>query len=228
MMTKHDLADVILQFPDSFMEDHKKMMQGFLEDTELNKEIRDNVSTYSEFIKQFAEKLRVADISDDEAEKALHGLMDYLNICSMIFCEGKVKESEALQAKLDSLSYEEVAEYSIQDQIKSLTDLSTNSINLQSKMLGFFSYTRMMFMELMMTSSKDQMEEAMKVLEEMDDDDLAEAFDGVDLTDIDDPDDDLVIQFAEPYGEVETSKSNLGLFEKVMGTTYKELDEYLR
>ncbi len=43
-----------------------------------------------------------------------------------------------------------------------------------------------------------------------------------------DHDDELVISFAEPYGEVEVSKSNLGLFENVMRTTYKELDEYLR
>ena len=228
MKTKQQLADEVLQFPDSFLGENKDMMDDFQEDTDLNKEIRDNVSSYSELIKQFAEKLRVADINDDEVEKAIRGLMDYLNIRSMFFCEEKAKESEELQAKLDSLNDEEVAGDNFQDQIRSLAELSTNSINLQSKTLGFFTFTRMMLLQLLRIGTKDRIEEGIKKLESMDDEDLAAAFEGMDLTDFDDPDDDLVIQFAEPYGEVETSKSNLSLFEKVMGTTYKELDEYLR
>ncbi len=146
----------------------------------------------------------------------------------MIFCESKTNEADALQAKLDDMSDEDVEGENLKEHMIQFMELSKDSISLQGTVVSFFTFTRKMFLKLLMLNHKEEAEDLKNKLEEMDDDDLAEAFDGVDLTDIDDPDDDLVIQFAEPYGEVETSKSNLGLFEKVMGTTYKELDEYLR
>ncbi len=221
---KQRLADELLQFPETFMEEHKEDVEALLCDIDLDEEIRTNLSAYSALIIGFAEKIRNCDLTDADLSKAIQGLQSYLELASIEFCNRVQKEADEVSSQDDRLGDRifagEIEQSDMAEVMSGFFENSRRGITLQFVSTSFLILTVMMRISLNIIFVENRTD-ASETEEDVTDEKSV-------LTNMEKPEDEIIVDFGLPFEVVRMNKSGLLLFEQFMGKTYEELDEYLR